>query len=320
MTVQAQRTNRAILASFILLGFLLFGCSRDPGYCPEQSPADLSRAIANIADDQLKFRFPLDKLGNFVWPGPAIFSTSGYDGSKVEYHAAEDYHLPPGTPVYAIADGTISFSGPMGGYGWLIIVDHPQFNLYSLYGHLSPSRWRSDKGPVVKGDLIGYLGDLDENGGSAENPLRPHLHFGIRAGQREDYPGWGEWRWMAGWIMPCPKNLGWLKPSEVLTSQVVPAGGYPMPRAGLMEKWGAELAFFGLYLAGGVVVLVLSLANVSKVKPWVYGGLMIVAGVVLGEKATRGDYALFGLAALMFAFSGVRAIRRWRSNSEASSQ
>jgi hypothetical protein len=31
---------------------------------------------------------------------------------------------------------------------------------------------------------LAYLGDSDENGGSAEQPLEPHLHFGIRAGQR----------------------------------------------------------------------------------------------------------------------------------------
>jgi hypothetical protein len=41
--------------------------------------------------------------------------------------------------------------------------------------------------------MISYLGDPDENGGSAEHPLRTHLHFGVRVGQRADYPGDG-WR------------------------------------------------------------------------------------------------------------------------------
>ena len=62
--------------------------------------------------------------------------------------------MPAGTPVYAVADGEISFSGPMGGYGWLIIIDHPQANLYSLYGHLSPGRWRMESGTVEKGEMI----------------------------------------------------------------------------------------------------------------------------------------------------------------------
>ena len=34
---------------------------------------------------------------------------------------------------------------------------------------------------LCDGELIGYLGDPDENGGSAKNPLRPH---GIRVGLR----------------------------------------------------------------------------------------------------------------------------------------
>lgn len=110
-------------------------------------------------------------------------------------HLAVGPRSPAGTPVYAMAAGGVTFSAPMGGYGWLIMVDHPQANLYSLDGHLSPSRWHSERGPVEKGQLLAYLGDADENGGSAARPLRPHLHFGIRTGQRADYPGIGEWRW-----------------------------------------------------------------------------------------------------------------------------
>jgi len=98
-----------------------------------------------------------------------------------------------GTPVYAMADGRISFSGPMGGYGWLIVIDHPEANLYSLYGPLSPSRWRKESGTVKKGELIAYLGDTSENGISSKyGEIPQHLHFGVRAGRRADYPGVGE--------------------------------------------------------------------------------------------------------------------------------
>ncbi len=34
-------------------------------------------------------------------------------------------NVPPES-VYAMADGRVSFSGTAGGYGWLIIIDHPQ--------------------------------------------------------------------------------------------------------------------------------------------------------------------------------------------------
>ena len=194
MNRKNSKFNQYFTASCVLLVFLFSGCTQAPKACPPQPPADLSGVLAYAEDDQLDFQFPLDALGNDVRPYPAIFCTHGCNRSACEYHAAEDYHLPAGTPVYAIADGNISFSGPMGGYGWLVIIDHPQANIYSLYGHLSPSRWRLESGPVEKGDLIAYLGDPDENGGSPERPLETHLHFGIRTGQRTNYPGMGEWR------------------------------------------------------------------------------------------------------------------------------
>ena len=78
-----------------------------------------------------------------------------------------------------MADGRVSYSGRMGGYGWLVIIDHPELNLYSLYGHLSPSRWSISPGALVKGELIGYIGDSDEKGGPQDvanpPPVVPHI-------------------------------------------------------------------------------------------------------------------------------------------------
>jgi murein DD-endopeptidase MepM/ murein hydrolase activator NlpD len=301
--------RRCNATSCILLVFLFSRCTPPAITCPPQTPADLSGALAYAQDEQLVFRFPLDELGNDVRQIPAIFCSSGGSGSAREYHAAEDYFLPAGTPVYAIADGNISFSGPMGGYGWLIIIDHPQANIYSLYGHLSPSRWRLESGPVEKGDLIAYLGDPDENGGSPAQPLITHLHFGIRAGQRTDYPGMGEWRWQAGWIKPCPQDLGWLQPSGIITGQEIPPGGFREPTAGLLEKWGVELAFISVYLFAGAGMLVFAILKNKPILPVMYGGFMIIAGWVLFDKGTRTSYALFSMAALAFVFAIFQFIR-----------
>jgi len=307
--------NASLLISSFLLILLFSGCTQSPQSCPPQPPADLSGALAYAEDSQLEFQFPLDELGGNPRFYPAIFCSHG-GKSKDEYHAAEDYFLPAGTPVYAFADGKISFSGRMGGYGWLIIIDHPQANIYSLYGHLSPSRWRLESGPVEKGDLIAYLGDPDENGGSAENPLVPHLHFGIRAGQRTDYPGMGEWRWQAGWIKPCPQDVGWLNPSEVITRQDIPPGGFPEPRAGLIDKWGVEIALVSVYIIGGVCVVVSSIKKNSAVLPAVFGGIMIIAGWVFSTKATRISYGLYTMAALLIAFAILQYVRHSKKSLE----
>ncbi|MCP4416854.1 MAG: hypothetical protein GY805_09540 [Chloroflexi bacterium] len=72
-------------------------------------------------------------------------------------------------------------------------------------------------GPVAKGDLIAYLGDSDENGSSAKyGTIYPHLHFGIRQGQRTNYPASGNWRWTAGWTYECPSEIGWMQPSQFI--------------------------------------------------------------------------------------------------------
>jgi murein DD-endopeptidase MepM/ murein hydrolase activator NlpD len=256
----------------------------------------------------------------YAAPFSANFAAYGRDKLGIEYHAAEDSLQPAGTPVYAMADGTVSFSGPMGGYGWLVIIDHPQANLYSLYGHLSPSRWRIASGTVEKGEPIGYLGDPDENGGSAKRPLRTHLHFGIRAGQRADYPGTGEWRWQAGWIRPCPQDLGWLQPSTVITGQQIPVDGFPEPASGFAAKWGIELFFAGIYLFSGINMFIFA---IRKEKPLVLvfcGVVMLAAGWYFANAKWRMSPLLFVMAALLLATGAYRSVRRSTKPQSARSQ
>jgi murein DD-endopeptidase MepM/ murein hydrolase activator NlpD len=318
---QSLEFNQCSLAGgCILLVLLLAGCPQSPESCPSQPPADLSEALSYAEDDELGFQFPLDELGNDVHPYPAVSCTGRDDGSGREYHAAEDYFLPAGSPVYAMADGIVSFSGPMGGYGWLVIIDHPQANIYALYGHLSPSRWRLESGPVEKGDLIAYLGDPDENGGSAEQPLEPHLHFGIRAGQRADYPGIGEWRWQAGWIKPCPRDLGWLQPSGVITGQEIPPGGFSEPEGDFFEKWGGEFALICIYAFGAACAFVFAIKRKKPTFPAIYGGLMLVAGWFFLSKGTRTSYLLLSIAVILLVFAIYRYIKQSRELTAANSR
>jgi murein DD-endopeptidase MepM/ murein hydrolase activator NlpD len=167
-----------------------------------------------------------------------------------------------------------------------------------------------EPGPVERGDLIGYLGDPDENGGTPEEPLRPHLHFAIRAGQRAGYPDRGEWRWSAGWIRPCPRDVGWIAPSETMTSQQIPPGGFREPTGSFIQKWGHELALIGVYLLGAAVAVILAVANNKHFAPGAYSGVLLATGAVFLYKGTRASYAFFLMAAVLITFSTAEYLRR----------
>ena len=177
-----------VLAAYLIIG----------GLC-QQNPTQ---------DEEGSFRLPLASYR--IWQ-PFANRNSLFDW---KYHCAEDAYGDGGTAVYAIADGVVSFSGPVGGYGWLIIIDHPEYRIYSLYGHVSTRREKATSGEVRKGELIAYLADDDEDGSGGEYPdWGPHLHFGLRQGFRADYHDSGDSRWMAGYTTIHPAELGWLAPT-----------------------------------------------------------------------------------------------------------
>jgi len=306
----------AFLSLIILLTLLLvLRFSKPSEYCSPSEYTNLSVVDVHVDKPDLSFRFPVDNLAQDQMIG-AVFATSGQSRpspNSKEYHAAEDYHQPAGNPVYAMADGIISFSGPMDGYGWLIIVDHPEFNLYSLYGHLSPSRWKTESGFVEKGELIAYLGDPDENGGSRAKPLRPHLHFGIRLGQRTDYPSMGEWRWQAGWIKYCPQALGWLQPSKIIIEQKIPDNGLHDPEASFMAIWREELLLSLLILIGAITAL---FATTTKGNTLLLIGYSVVLPLLTWFAYNKGLVVAYALLALCIIFIVIRLFKfiRHKSN------
>lgn len=318
------RLRPHILTFLCLIVIAIAACTgkQSAESCPSGMPVGLLDAQDIASNDNLPFRFPLDQSSidddlYFGWFGvsnecpPEMEDCFHY---KVRlYHAAEDYKRPARTPVYAMADGKVSFSGRAGGYGWLIIIDHPQANLYSLYGHLSPSRWRIRSGIVNKGDIIAYLGDPDENGGSAEQPLEPHLHFGVGAGQKSDYPGRGDWRYQAGWIRPCPQDLGWQQPSVIITGQKIPAGRYPSPAVDFWVRWAGELLITGLYATGGAGMLIFGVLKHVRWMLLAPGILMVAAEIVFHNNGMATTWALLGIG-LIVLVTGVVVLSRNRSN------
>jgi len=324
-------TPRSWIALGVVFLFLAACNTEYPESCPSNTPVGLLDADEIANDKSLPFRFPLDEAANdknlyFGWFGvsnectPEIMSklTGGcYEYPERKFHAAEDYKRPAGTPVYAMADGKINFSGTANLYGWLVLIDHPQANLYSLYGHLSPSRWTIEADTeVARGDLIGYLGDSWENGGTRERPVQTHLHFGIRAGQTRDYFPIGAWHYMGGWIKPCPQDVGWLQPSVIITNQEIPTGGYSQPKVGLLTRWGTELFIVVGYGFGGTAILIAGIRKKSKITILLPGPFLILAGVAFLNNRLVSTYALLGIGIVMMVW-GIYAYKRQSRQKES---
>ncbi|WP_395329744.1 M23 family metallopeptidase [Novosphingobium sp. BL-8H] len=93
----------------------------------------------------------------------------------VRMHAGIDFGAAYGSPIYAVADGVVSFSGRHGGHGNYVRIEHGG-GLGTGYGHMS--RIAVSAGTRVRaGQVIGYVGSSGLSTG-------PHLHFeAYRGGQ-----------------------------------------------------------------------------------------------------------------------------------------
>ena len=89
------------------------------------------------------------------------------DGT-VRHHNGVDIAVPSGTKVKAIAAGRVVQSGPHGGYGNLVTIDHGDGTL-SMYGHNSQLE-------VKVGDQV-QAGQTVALSGSTGRSTGPHLHF-----------------------------------------------------------------------------------------------------------------------------------------------
>lgn len=87
-------------------------------------------------------------------------------------HAGVDVHLPAGTPVAAVAAGTVAFAGEQFFGGRSVVIDHGG-GVFSIYYHLRDYRV-SEGARVARGETIGAVGSTGRSTG-------PHLHFSVRA-------------------------------------------------------------------------------------------------------------------------------------------
>ena len=151
----------------------------------------LYRTIDTLERDLLQQTLSFDQIKNIAMNmrdkldhTPAVlplhindYTVSSGFGTRIDpvfdtpkFHAGLDMPASVGTPVYATADGTVTFSGDKNGYGNCIDIDHG-FNYLTRYGHLSKILVRAGK-KVQRGEMIGLVGSTGKSTG-------PHLHYEV---------------------------------------------------------------------------------------------------------------------------------------------
>ncbi|MGZ3742994.1 MAG: M23 family metallopeptidase [Pseudobdellovibrionaceae bacterium] len=91
--------------------------------------------------------------------------------SKAAMHAGLDIAAAPGSPVYAPADGVVSYAGYDQGYGKLVSIDHG-YGVSTRFGHTSQIYVQVGQ-KVSKWDVIAAVGNTGRSTG-------PHLHYEVR--------------------------------------------------------------------------------------------------------------------------------------------
>jgi lysostaphin len=145
------------------------------------SPAPVNQEASNSASIS---GYPLQQTATVALPyGWQINPING----EVFFHSGVDLLAPVGTPVEAIAPGTVVFANDQGSYGNLIIVNHSG-GLQSRYAQLDSISVTVGQ-QINKGELLGTVGTTGQ-----PTSQRPHLHFEIRTSSD------------LGWVAKDPKS------------------------------------------------------------------------------------------------------------------
>ncbi len=86
-------------------------------------------------------------------------------------HEGLDIAAPAGTPIYATADGLVTFSGTQSGFGNMVVIDHG-YGVITRYAHNNTLLAREGQ-RVKRGQVIATVGTTGHSTG-------PHLHYEIR--------------------------------------------------------------------------------------------------------------------------------------------
>jgi len=118
---------------------------------------------------------------NLLASTPAVRPTSGWTTSRFgyrtspftnrrEFHKGYDIANRLGSPISATADGVVSFTGPKGSLGNMVVIDHGH-GMVTRFGHIHKILVK--RGDAVKrGDTIALMGNTGRSTGS-------HVHYEV---------------------------------------------------------------------------------------------------------------------------------------------
>lgn len=168
------------------------GVAKD--YTIKELASELTNVISLIQDRERK----LDLIQDFIvekdlaskalpagWPVRSGYVSSKY-GFRIHpikkvrlFHDGVDFASPRGAPIFAVADGVVTFSGRKGGYGKVVDIRHID-GLVTRYAHNS-------RNLVKEGQLV-RQGQKIATVGATGTATGPHVHFEVRRGDKAINP------------------------------------------------------------------------------------------------------------------------------------
>ena len=144
----------------------------------KQTPPRTTENAASFRCGSIQETFAVGSAAGWVWPLPdgtySIGTAFGQPGAMwaTGTHTGQDFPAPIGTPVRAVAGGTVTVEHPSWA-GNLVRIDHGE-GTETLYAHLSAVTVRTGQ-RIAAGEQLGNVGALG-------NATGPHLHFEVRLG------------------------------------------------------------------------------------------------------------------------------------------
>jgi murein DD-endopeptidase MepM/ murein hydrolase activator NlpD len=206
---------------------------KEPGHSIPGAPPELVRPAPEVTARLSQ--------GGYVFPlfGPAAFGDTfgAFRGDVAgKWHHGEDLVAPAGTPVLAVADGTLFSVGWNDIGGWRLWLRDTAGNEF-YYAHLSAYSPLAVAGKSVNaGDVLGFVG----NSGDADGGVT-HLHFEIHP---VDLVHLG----YDGAVAPYPCLVAWRRADDVSFASgrrfVPSAGGTPvaLARAGAVLLQASDIS------------------------------------------------------------------------------